>query len=417
MEILISFGLIGFFLILTAVFAGAETGFVCLDVERLRVLARKPEAGPENELLKIALAPERFLALTLIGINMSIVVATSLSTNLLEKHGAWCTACGTAILSFVIFLFCEVVPKIAFTSNPLSYSLKVLPIIRMANRLFLVPISLLSRLTRKVMEWAGIRTDRGRRKISREELLILLHKGATAGIISDKPHRMARGIINLKDTKVSEVMVPRTGIEALDIAWPMPRIKKVLAESGYSRLPVFEGSIDHIVGMVYFKDVLLHGFDQQEVRKVMGPVMFVPEVKSAYRLFRDMLTRQFQAAVVLDEFGAPSGFVTLEDLIEEVVGEIHDELDEPVAGIKVHADGSMTVRGAIDLNALEEQAGITFQGFEDAATLNGAIMAALGRIPVSGECLQVFGWSMTVIQADQRKVILVRIHPQEGHSA
>jgi len=163
--------------------------------------------------------------------------------------------------------------------------------------------------------------------------------GAASGVIHERPHKMAKGIIGLKDTRVCEIMTPRPKMVVLDVTSSLDKTRKLFMETGFSRIPVFEGKVDQIVGIVYFKDLFLKSTEGKTLRDLLKPVVFVPEVKNAYSLFREMLNKKFQTAVILDEFGVTAGFVALEDLIEEVVGEIQDELDEPVSGLKILDDG------------------------------------------------------------------------------
>jgi CBS domain containing-hemolysin-like protein len=409
---LVSLTLIVVFLLLVAVFAGAETGFVCLDLNHLKQLACKENAHSEKALLRIARQPDRFLALNLIGINMSVVIATSLATNVVEPYGPLCVALETLVMSLIIFFGCEVIPKMAFTANPLTMSLRALPVVEFFDRLLALPIYLVTAITRLFMQAFGLRgEERRKRQITRDELTILLSMGNASGTITDKPHRMARGVIGLKETRVCEIMVPRPRMVALDVNSSLEKVRAVFLDSGYSRIPVYEQTIDQVIGFVYFKDILLGRAQGKNLRDILAKVSFVPEVKNGFELFREMLSKKNQTAIVLDEYGATAGIVTLEDLIEEVVGEIHDELDEPASRMKFHGDGTMTMRADLNLSFLEEEAHLKFGNTENITTLNGLILERLGRIPVFGECLTIDGHRMEVVAADQKRIISVRVHP------
>lgn len=407
----ISLPLMAFFFLLVAIFAGAETGLVCLDIQHLKHLAQQETNHRERALLKIAKQPERFLALTLIGINMSIVISTSLGTDLFEKYGPFWVSVETMAVSLFLFFACEVLPKMAFSANPLGLSLRILKIIEFSDRVLSIPIAIVTTLTRSIIGIMGLRGEKTKRKISRAELLILLSMGNASGVLTDRPHRMAKGIIGLKETRICEIMIPRVKMVALDSSSTVENTRKIFIESGFSRIPVYEGNSDQIIGIVYFKDFFLQAADKKNLRDYLKPTVFVPEVKNAYELFREMLTRKFQTAVVLDEFGATAGFITLEDLIEEVVGEIHDELDEPTARIKFHGDGTVTVKADLNFATLEEEAGISFEKPEGVTTLNGLILEHLGRIPSTGEILTIDGIRLEISQADQKKVIMARVFP------
>ncbi len=400
------------FLFLIAVFAGTETGFVCLDVQLLRTRAQLPANTRERALLRIVQQPEKFLALTLLGINMSLVIATSIFTNVFQNLGPGWVTIGTTADSLFIFLFCELLPKIAFNARPMDLSLRFLPLIGLFDRLMYFPVLMITGTTRFLMGRFGLRNERAGKKISRGELLILLHLGASSGAIREKPHKMARGIIGLKDRNVAEVMIPRVRISALDVSMPLEKARKSALECGYSRIPVFEGTIDQIIGVVYFKDLFLKSGPISSLRDVMIPPLFVPEMKNAHQLLQEMRKRKFHLAVVLDEYGSPSGIVTLEDLIEEFVGEIHDELDEPMIGVKLNPDGTMTIRGDLSLVNLQTDTGITFSLTQvGITTLNGIIVSQVGRIPQAGECILIEGYKFEVLSADARRVLSVRFFP------
>lgn len=396
-------------LLLVALFAGTETGFVSLDVQHLRQRVKAAGRPAEKQLLDIIRAPERFLALTLIGINMSLVLATSLFSELVAGLDPFLVSLATAGLSVFIFLACELMPKMAFAARPLVLSLRYLPLIRLFDSLLTVPVRLVTLATRWLRELLNLGGDRKKRSISREELLILLSSGAASGAIRERPHRMARGIIGLKERNICEIMRPRLAMVTLDVSASLAQARKVFAETGYSRIPVYEGNVDHVIGIVYFKDLYLKPGEGTGLRDLLSKPEIVPEMGNAFDLFKQMRHRNFQAAVVLDEYGSTSGIVTLEDLLEEFVGEIEDELDESPSEMKFNADGTVTARTEVNLSRFCEETGIEFAETENLNTLNGLIMSRLGRIPQTGECLLLDGHRFEVLQADARRTILVKV--------
>jgi CBS domain containing-hemolysin-like protein len=407
---LVSGGLTLVALALVALFAGAETGLVSLDVQTLRQRVKGGGRPAERQLLEFARNPERFLALTLIGINMSLVVATSLFSELVAGFEPVVTSLATSGLSVFIFVVCELLPKTAFASRPLELSVRFLPLFRLFDRLLALPIQVVAGLTRWFMDTLKIGGEKRKRTISREELLILLSAGAASGAIRERPHRMARGIIGLKQRSVCEIMKPRVALVALEVSTSLAQARKVFAETGYSRIPVYEGNVDHVVGVVYFKDLYLKASEGTSLRDLLSRPEIVPEMGNAFELFQRMRRHNFQAAVVLDEFGSTTGFITLEDLLEEVVGEIEDELDDSPAELKVQADGTVLARTEVNLARFCEETGIELTETENINTLNGFILARLGRIPQAGECLLLEGHRFEILQADMKRTILVKVH-------
>jgi len=397
------------FLLLVAFFAGCETGFVSLDVASLRQRAKISGKVSEKQLLDIVRAPERFLALTLIGTNMSLVVATSFFSQVLNEFQPFTVSAATFALSVFIFLFCELVPKMAFASQPLAQSLRFLFLLRFFDRLLAIPVLIVTRITRGIMDFLKLGGEKKKRSLSREELLILLSCGASSGVLRDRPHRMARGIIGLKERNICEIMRPRMAMVTLDVSATLAQARKVFSETGYSRIPVYEGNVDHVIGFLYFKDIFLMGAETKPLRELLSGVIVAPEMSSAFDLFHQMRVQSFQAAIVADEFGSTTGMVTLEDLIEEVVGEIEDEFDESPAEIKFNSDGTITARSEVNLATFCVQTSAVFCEAEGINTLNGLILERLGRIPQPGECLLIDGFRIEVLQADARKTILVKL--------
>lgn len=403
-------GLVVFFLFLNAVFNGAETGLVTLDLDYLKFKIRT-SASPakEKRLFKFAQSPENYLTVTLLGINSCLVIATSLMTVLLQEIGPMALQIGTLANSVFIFLVCEFMPKMKFSDRPLKYCLKFLPILVIADWIFYLPARAMTFFTRSVMSLLKIPLDSITGRLSREELLILLSHGMASGALEAGSSRMARGIIELRDTTVKEIMIPRTQIVALEIDTPLDAARKIVIQSGFSRIPVFRGDIDQIVGVLYFKDLFLKTDRINRLSEILLKPLFVPEMKSAIGLFREMREKQAQVAIVVDEFAGVCGIVAFEDLVEEVVGEIHDESDKPRKKIKLNDDGSVTVRGdvhLVELNQIEEFSFVSLKGI---TTINGLIQANLGRIPVTGESFFIDGFRMRVLAGDERKIEWIKI--------
>ncbi|MBU1106121.1 MAG: hemolysin family protein [Candidatus Riflebacteria bacterium] len=403
-----------FFLALNAVFNGAETALVSLDVDYLRFKSRSlGENAREKRLLKLAQSPEHYLALTLIGINSCLVIATSLATAIMQSLTPDFIEVGTVFVSIFIFLFCEFLPKMAFSSRPLVYCLKYLRLLLIAEFIFKLPIKVISWLTRRIMRLFRISatTDNG---ISREELVILLGHGVATGIIAHHSNRMAQGIIGLRKKIAREIMIPRINMLTLEIDTPLDVARTTVIKSGFSRVPVFRGHVDKIVGVLYFKDLFLKETMVNNLEEILSPPLFVPETKLMSELFKEMRRHGFHMAVVLDEYASVSGIITFEDLLEQVVGEIHDEFDKPRTELKYNDDGSVTVKGDMHVDRLNEEIGLQFSSINDVTTVNGLILAVLGRIPEAGETFLIDGVKMRIVESSQRKVEWLKIIKQQS---
>jgi putative hemolysin len=415
MGYLLYFVFVVVFLALNAIFNGAETGLVTLDIDYLKFRTRSSSAATrERKLLKIARSPENFLAVTLLGINSCLVISTSLLTVLLQELGPIALKIGTIVDSVFIFLCCEFIPKMIFSDRPLKYCLKFLPVISIAEYIFWIPVKIVTFCTRMVMKLLKIPIDDTDGKLSREELLILLTHGLTSGTLEEHSSEMAKGIIELGETAVKEIMIPRTNVLALELKTPIEEARKIVIQSGFSRVPVYRGEIDQVVGILYFKDLFLKGDKINSLSEIISKPMFVPEMKPAISLFREMREKAAQVAVVVDEYATVSGIVTFEDLVEEVVGEIHDEYDSLDVSIKFNDDGSVTVRGDVHLVDLNEIPEFDFCSVNGVTTINGLIQSNLGRIPTTGELFLVDGFKMRVIDSDERKIEWLKIFKDQA---
>ncbi len=410
MEIPLYILLIAVFLGLNALFNGAETGLVAIDPDYLRFKVRSdPSAWREKKLLKIVRVPENYLSVTLLGINSCLVVATSLLTVLLQKAGPLALQLGTLVDSIFIFLACEFIPKMLFSERPLKLCLKFLPALIIAEIIFYIPVRVVTFFTRVVMSILKIPTDKTEGRLSREELLILLMNGSLCGTLEKTSSEMARGIIELRDTTVKEIMIPRPQIVALELNTSVDVAMKTVIQSGFSRIPVYRGEIDQIVGILYFKDLFMKSEKIRSLSEIMLPPLFVPEMKPALGLFREMREKSAQVAVVVDEFASVAGIVTFEDLVEEVVGEIHDEFDKPKNRMKFNDDGTILVRGDVNLFELNHIPEFEFSSVEGVTTINGLIQENLGRIPAAGETFMLDGFRLKIISGDERKVDWIKI--------
>lgn len=396
------------FLMLNAIYNGAETGLVALDIDYLRSRSRSSKTWKkEKKLLVLAEKPERYLAVILIAVNSTFVIGTSLFTATIEELQPSYTEAFSIILSIVLFIFCQFIPKMAFNHRPLKTCLKFLPFLYFADRLFSIPVKVVSQTTRAIMKLFNYTGEQ--LGISREELVILLGHAVSSGTIRKDSDKMARGIISMKDTSVKEVMIPRRDIMALDVNTPVELAKEKISKSGFSRVPVYKNEIDRVTGILYFKDLFLKRQKIKSINDIISRPMFVPETKSAIELFREMRARSVHMAVVVDEFASLSGIVSFEDLLEEVVGEIYDEKDKPVPDFDIMDNGSINILGTCALSTLQKELQMSFEPVNGVSTINGLIQSQMGKIPEKGDRVEIDSYSIEILDADRQKIILVNL--------
>ena len=239
----------------------------------------------------------------------------------------------------------------------------------------------------------------------------LLAAGKGKGLITGPEEKMIQGILELKNTVVREVMVPRTEMVAIDCEAPVEEAVKLMASHGHSRIPAYRESIDNIVGMVYAKDILRWWGTGQKVKmtQVIRPAYFVPETKNTLELLEEFKRRRSPVAIAVDEYGGTSGLVSIEDLLEEIVGEMRDEYDQPEEQpIKEVGPDIYMVEARAPIEELEEKVGITLPK-EDFDTVGGLVFHITGRIPRAGDVVEYGQLRITVEAADERRILRVKV--------
>jgi len=244
-----------------------------------------------------------------------------------------------------------------------------------------------------------------------EEIQAIIDAGEEDGLIDPQSGEMIQSILEFKDTVVREVMVPRTEIVAVSAGATIEEIVRIISIYGHTRMPVYRGDIDHIIGVVNVKDLLKfwsREVTEKDFLSILRKPYYIPETKNISQLLHELKQKKYHLAIIIDEYGGTAGLVTLEDLMEEIIGEIHDEHDTQEPGIVEETDGYTLVDGRVEIEELEEYFGVTFdQGKYE--TLGGLILNTVKRIPAAGETIIVDNFEMTIVAADERRIKKVRI--------
>jgi CBS domain containing-hemolysin-like protein len=258
----------------------------------------------------------------------------------------------------------------------------------------------------------------GRKPVTEEEIHELMDAGEEEGLINEEENEMIRSIFALGDTVVREIMVPRTDMASVTLDATFRDVLSSIIDCGHSRIPVFDGTIDNIVGLVYAKDLLKYwGMDESAVvlRKILRTPYFIPETKNLEELLHEFKKKRIHIAIVIDEYGGTSGLVTIEDLLEQIVGDIQDEYDLEEEWLVEGADGVAVVDARLPIEDLEEHFGIEIER-DKFDTVGGLIVHLTGRIPAAGEVVEIGAIRLTVLEADARKIKKVSISKQQGKS-
>ena len=255
----------------------------------------------------------------------------------------------------------------------------------------------------------------GKRKVTEAEIQEVMDAGEEEGLINEEENAMIRSILSLGNSMVREIMLPRMEMACVSIEDEVSQVLKAIIACGHSRLPVYQGTIDNIIGLIYAKDLLRYwGAPDStvELRKLIRPPFFVPETKNLEELLHDFKKRRVHMAVVIDEYGGTAGLVTIEDLLEQIVGDIQDEYDLETEMFSVEPDGSLVADGRLTIEELEEHFDIEVER-EKFETVGGLIFHLTGRIPSAGEVIESDTLVLTVLEADERRIAKVRVARRE----
>jgi len=376
--------------------------------------------------------PEQFLATIHVGVTFSLLLAASLGgvmgiqelapalraseTPWISHSGDWLSLAIIVIIigSFVV-VFGELVPKSLSLRFPEGVALRVAPSIRLFATIFRYPVRLLTLSSNLLLAPFKDRTSFTESRISEEEFKLMLEEGTKAGVIDKTEHELIESVFEFTDTTAKEVMVPRPDIVALNVNMPRDHIVKIVLEEGYSRMPVYKETIDNIIGMVYTKD-LLGLLEYRHViilEDIIRPAYFVPETKKISQLMRELQDSKIHMAVVIDEFGGTEGIITMEDIIEEIVGEIHDEYDEVIKDVESMGDGSFLVNARTPIWEFNKRFHLEIPQTDEYETLSGFLSKLTGRIPDQSEEIPYGDLSFVIVKKSQRRIRLVKVRKRE----
>jgi putative hemolysin len=413
-----------FLVTVEAFFVAAEIALVTIRHSRVEQLIDEGHRGARR-VRRLTQDPARFLAVAQIGVTFVGYLASAYAAvNLADRLAGSLTglpviqnySTGIAILVVTLLLalftivFGELVPKTLALSRPDRVALALAGPLDVVGQILGPLVTLLTWLTRKIAGSFG--ADVRQAQISTQELKLIVERGGEQGVLEAEEEQMISAVIELGDRRLHEVMVPRTGMTAVPVTATMDEVIDTFVREGHSRIPVYNETIDEIVGILLAKDLLpfLKGVDQKpNLRKLLRPPLFVPESMSIDDLLHKLQRRRVHLAIVLDEYGGTAGMVTIEDLIEEIVGEIQDEYDEEEPMTVRLSDDRARVDGRAAVDDLGELFDLELAGLEDSEeydTVGGLIYHRIGGVPRPGDevRLEEQGLTLTVETTDGRRV-------------
>lgn len=395
-------------LILSGCFSGVETALVSVSMSKVSLLIRKKEKHAET-LLKVKNNPHRMLTTILIGNNIVNVSAATLTTIIVSNYGNRTIGIATGVLTLLILIFGEITPKSIATRYSTQISLKTAPIIYLLQKIFTPVIWFLDLFTIKVID--KVLGPAPKPKITEDELKNYIKLTEQSGSIDKEETEMLQNIIEFEDMSVKEIMTPRPQIKKVTENTSIKKVIQLIIKSGHTRIPV-TNTKRHFVGVVLAKDLMSHmskGKLNITAETVKRKAHFVPETKKLNELFKEFKHGKTHMALVVDEYGLVSGLVTLEDLLEEIVGDLFDETDKPLRQVKEISEGKYNVKGITYLDDVNSYVGIHLDTNADVESLGGYIIEKMGKIPKEGDTLKEKGIEFVVKSVDENRIEEVQI--------
>lgn len=389
-------------IVFSAYFSATETAFSSLNKTRVRVLA---EEGNKRAKLTLELTEkyDKLLSAILIGNNIVNIALSSIGTVLFihllgEASGA---TVSTVVVTVVVLIFGEITPKSIAKDYPEAFAMFSAPFINFL-RLALTPLTFLFSMWKKLI--GKLFRSKNDNKMSQEELLMLLEEVEEEGGLNEEEGELLRNAVEFGDLEAKDILTHRVDLDAFAIDAPKQEIAEIFTESRFSRLLVYEDSIDKIVGVVHHKDFYSGtGITELPISEIMAPPVFIPQTEKLDDLLRLLQESKSHIAVVLDEYGGTMGIVTLEDILEEIVGEIWDEHDEVEEEVTMVDDHTYTVDGAMSLTDFDEQFDVEVE--TDSLSLGGWIMEKMERVPEVGDTVECEHLTITVTEVEDRRVV------------
>jgi putative hemolysin len=401
-------------IVLAAFFAASETAMVFSNKVHVRQLS---ESGNTNAATVLALMQNRdlvhstLLLMENFFIVLSAVLGAVIAGDLLAQSYT-ATAVTALLMTFLIVFFSKLAPKSIACNHPERFALAIAPFLQSL-------VKLLSPVSRLLVRSADLITGQGRQGMScaavitEEDIKAMINLGEERGSLKEEEKELLHKVFEFGDTLASEAMRPRTEIVSVPTNVTLGEVFSLVAEFGYSRYPVIEETIDTVIGILYIKDILVamaSGEVPREdgIQKFVRPAYFIPENKRVSELLSEMQRDRFHIAIVIDEYGGTSGLVTMEDLIEEIVGSIHDELEAEEKDVQIVDEKNFVVSGQSPLDEVNELLGTDLQS-KEFNTLGGFVFGLFGRMPKVGEQLKYKHLRLEILELEGRKIIKVKI--------
>lgn len=402
-------------LLFSAFFSASEMALISVSKARMQMIAEK-YAFMASWIEWICRERPKVISTILAGNNLVNVaasaVATAIATTVFKQHGVMAAV---SLMSVLIILFGEVLPKCLAMAKGEALLPVAIPVLRFCCVCFAPVATFMDSFSRLLTKATGIDFSLKGSYITRDEIGQAVKIGEASGALEESERQMIDGVIGFEDIRVSEIMVPRTQMHLLESDKTVDEALQYIEKVGDSRIPVFTDNPDHIDGIVLVKDLICafyQGHKDMHISGAMRQPLFVPETMYVPQLFKIMKKKRMHMALVIDEYGGTAGLVTMEDLLEEIVGEIQDEYDKEETPIVRLSDGSFKVQGSASLEEVNDALKSNFEN-EDVDSIGGFLLDRFGNFPVKGQSIRLEGWAFTISDMGEHRINEVLIQKCE----
>jgi putative hemolysin len=410
-------------IILNGIFSAGETAIISLRKSKIKALMKERKDGKAEKLLHMKENPERFLSAVQIGITLFGTLASAIGGTLAIRYLAPLLAMISflkpfsdtialgivvMVLTYLFLVFGELVPKYVGLSNKVKVSIFIVPLFDFVSRFFFFLVNILSFSTMFFVK--GLNLKHGEEHAGEGEIKILLEEGRIKGVFDRTEEELIHGVFQFADRSVKEIMVPKPNVYAIDIEDNKDKVLDYIIENEFSRYPVYKDSFDNIIGIVYHKEITKYIWREKDpftLEKILKKPFFVPETMEISILLKEMQRTHQHLAVVIDEYGTTVGIVTLEDIMEEIFGEIMDETDVEDK-IERLRDGSYIIDSSYSIRDLNERLQIDIPESTDYETLGGFILNQLQGMPKGGEIIYQGLYKFTVVGITGKRITKVK---------
>lgn len=397
-------------LLLSAFFSSAETALMSLSRLKVRNMLNEGVKGAKT-LDKMLDNPTKILSTILVGNNLVNIAASAFATSLaIQQFGSRGIGIATGLTTLMVLIFGEVTPKSLATNNAEAIALRVADPLNILSKIFTPVTAILMAITRVFVKLFGGDPDEAKPFVTEEDLRTMVEVGHEEGVILSQERAIIDNVFEFRESQVKDVMTTRTDMVAVEEDIGYDELLSIFKEEQYSRLPVYEGTSDNIIGVIYVKDLVFQEIDEEnfDVKNYMREPFFTYEFQRISSLFEQLRHRRIALAIVLDEYGGTAGIATLEDLVEEIVGDLEDEYDTVDKQVTIINAHEFITEGTVKIDFLNDQLHLNIND-EEYDTIGGYVFGAFGRIPEVGESIVSENKRFTVQALDKHRIERIKV--------